>query len=213
MPRGRPRAFDKDRALDTAMRMFWRNGYEGVSIAALSAEIGVTVPSLYLAFGNKESLFMQAVAHYERYSQHLYQRAFARASAREVALQILMGEVELVAGKDTPEGCLMIQGALATSPDSEPVRLAMAKLRRDAESAVAARFERARDEGDLPPGWSPRSLASYLMTVATGIAVQAKTGLPRKRLLQVVEMAMLIWPAPLGSETVSHRMRAGLSQG
>lgn len=176
------------------MRMFWRHGYEGASVAALASEIGVTVPSLYLAFGNKESLFMQAVAHYGLYSERLYEKAFARASAREVASDILMGEVALVSGRDTPDGCLMIQGALATSPDSEPVRQAMARLRRDAESAVAARFERARQQGDLPPGWEPRSLASYIMTVAAGIAVQAKTGLPRKRLQRVAEMAMLIWP-------------------
>ncbi|MDM0015622.1 TetR/AcrR family transcriptional regulator [Variovorax sp. J22P168] len=206
MTRGRPREFDKAQALDTAMRMFWRHGYEGASVAALAGEIGVTVPSLYLAFGNKESLFMQAVAHYGLYSECLYEKAFARVSAREVALDILMGEVALVSGRDTPDGCLMIQGALATSPDSEAVQQAMAKLRRDAESAVAARFERARQQGDLPAGWEPQSLASYVMTVAAGIAVQAKTGLPRRRLQRVAEMAMLIWPE--GPQASASRRRS-----
>jgi AcrR family transcriptional regulator len=196
MPRapGRPREFDKDQALDTALRMFWRHGYEGTSISALAAAVGVTVPSLYLAFGNKESLFMQAVEHYGRYSAKLYEDAFRQKSARDIARGILLGEVDLVAGGDTPDGCLMVQSALATSPESEAVRQAMAKLRIEAEAEVAERFEHAAREGDLPVGWSPRALACYVMTITAGMAVQAKSGVSREDLLQVAEMAMLIWP-------------------
>lgn len=195
MTRGRPRGFDKDEALDQALRLFWRHGYEGTSIAALAERIGVTVPSLYLAFGNKESLFMQAVERYGIYSDKLYEEAFRATSSREVARAILMGEVDLVAGDDTPDGCLMIQSALATSPESEAVRLALAKLRRSAEADVALRFERFKQEGDLPEGWSPKTIAAYVMTVASGLAVQAKSGMRREDLIRVAETAMLIWPA------------------
>jgi len=194
MTRGRPRGFDKDEALDQALRLFWRHGYEGTSISALAERIGVTVPSLYLAFGNKESLFMHAVERYGVYSDKLYEEAFLAKSSREVARAILMGEVDLVAGGDTPDGCLLIQSALATSPESEAVRLALAKLRRRAEAAVAVRFERFRQEGDLPMGWSPKTIAAYVMTVASGIAVQAKSGMSREELLRVAQTAMLIWP-------------------
>lgn len=194
MPRGRPREFDKELALDTALRMFWRNGYEGTSTAALAGEIGITVPSLYLAFGNKESLFMRAVDHYDRYSGKLYEDAFGQPSARDVARSILLGEVDLVSGDDTPKGCLMIQSALATSPASDKVQKRMAELRRGAEAEVAARFERARVEGDLPPGWDPAILAAYIMTLASGLAVQAKSGVSKQEMIKVVETAMLIWP-------------------
>jgi AcrR family transcriptional regulator len=196
MPRGRPREFDKEEALDTALRMFWRNGYEGTSTAALAEQIGITVPSLYLAFGNKESLFMKAVDHYDRYSAKLYVDAFGQSSAREVARLIWLGEVELVSGEDTPQGCLMIQSALATSPASERVQQRMAERRRAAEVEVANRFERAEAAGDLPTGWDARALASYVMTVAAGIAVQAKSGMSKDELIAVVDMAMRIWPEP-----------------
>jgi AcrR family transcriptional regulator len=187
--------FDKDKALDTALRLFWKHGYEGTSVAALASALGVTVPSLYLAFGNKESLFMRAVERYGCYSGKLYERAFEKQTAREVALGILEGEVDLVLGSDTPDGCLMIHGALATSPESETVRLAMAELRRVAESEVADRFRQALEEGDaLPNGIGPDALAGYVMTVASGLAVQARTGLTRAQLEQVVEVAMRIWP-------------------
>ena len=194
MPRGRPRKFDGDAALDTALRLFWRYGYEGTSISVLAKAMGITVPSLYLAFGNKESLFLKSVDHYDRYSEGLYVNAFAQTSAREMALAILMGEIELVSGENTPEGCLMIQGALATSPESEVVQQRMAKLRRRAEAEVAARFEEFGAAGDLPAGWSAKALAGYVMTVATGMAVQAKSGASRQELADVADMAMKIWP-------------------
>ncbi|HEV7369480.1 TetR/AcrR family transcriptional regulator [Arenibaculum sp.] len=194
MPRGRPRQFDEGAALDAALRLFWRHGYEGTSISTLAQAMGLTVASVYNAFGNKESLFMKAVGHYDRYSASLYEEAFAMTSAREVARGILMGEVDLVSGDATPEGCLMIQGALATGPESEAVQKAMASLRRQAEADVAARFAQVQQAGGLPPGWSAKALAGYVMTVATGMAVQAKSGASRQELIDVVDMAMRIWP-------------------
>ena len=95
LARGRPRQFDESTALDTALRLFWRHGYEGTPISTLAQAMGLTVASVYNAFGNKERLFMKAVEHYDRYSESLYKEAFAKTSGREVARGILMGEVDL----------------------------------------------------------------------------------------------------------------------
>src|ERR1700733_15269525 len=62
---GRPREFDIDRALERAMELFWRQGYEGTSLADLTRELGVTRPSLYAAFESKEGLFLKALDLYE----------------------------------------------------------------------------------------------------------------------------------------------------
>ncbi|MGA0614091.1 TetR/AcrR family transcriptional regulator [Paracoccus sp. KR1-242] len=198
MSRGRPRLFDENEALETALHLFWRHGYEGTSISMLAKAMGMTVPSLYNAFGNKQSLFMKAVGCYDLYGEKLYDAAFAKTSAREVALAILMGEVDLVSGADTPEGCLMVQGALATGPESEPLRQEMARQRRRAQADVATRFEEFQQAGQLPPGWTASSLAAYVMTVATGIAVQAKGGASRQELIQIVNMAIGMWPKGQG---------------
>jgi len=88
----------------------------------------------------------------------------------------------------------MVQGALATGPDSELVRQEMAKQRRQAEVDVAARFEEFQKAGQLPLGWKASALAAYVMTVATGMAVQAKSGASRQELIEVADMAMKIWP-------------------
>ena len=82
----------------------------------------------------------------------------------------------------------------STGPESEAVQQAMARLRRQAEADVAARFEEFQEAGQLPSGWNAKALAGYVITVATGMAVQAKSGASRQELIDVAEMAMKIWP-------------------
>lgn len=205
MPRGRPRKFDKAAALDSALELFWRHGYEGTSISMLAAAIGVNVPSLYAAFGNKESLFLECVERYSELNGGIYHESFRKKTAREVARSILEGEVELVTRRGAPDGCLMIQGALATSPESESIRKMMAGMRGTAEKWMAGRFERAVDEGDLPPDADPAALACYLMTVNSGLAVQAKSGVKKRQLLKVVEVAIRNWPINRGAPRTADR--------
>jgi AcrR family transcriptional regulator len=195
MQRGRPRNFDKAEALDTALKLFWQHGYEGTSMAMLTESIGVNVASLYGAFGNKESLFVQCVERYSELNGDLYHESLKKKTARNVARSILEGEVELVTRRGTPNGCLMIQGALATSPEAEKIRKMMAQMRAMAEKWMAERFRQALDEGDLPSEVDPTALACYLMTINSGLAVQAKSGASKKQLLKVVELAMRGWPA------------------
>lgn len=197
MAKGRPRGFDSERALDTALTLFWEHGYEGVSVARLAQAMGINIPSLYAAFGNKERLFIRAVEHYCALNGALYHDALAKPTAREVAQAVLDGEVALVTQPNRPDGCLMVQGALVTSPASEPLRLMMSRLRATAEGWMRDRFARARDEGDLPPDADPAALACYLMTLNSGLAVQARSGVPRAQLEQVVALAMRNWPRPV----------------
>ena len=105
MQRGRPRNFDEAEALDTALRLFWKHGYEGTSMAMLTEAIGVNVASLYSAFGNKESLFLQCVERYSELNGDLYHESFKKTTARDVVRSILEGEVELVTRRGAPDGC------------------------------------------------------------------------------------------------------------
>ena len=181
--------------MDTALELFWKHGYEGTSMAMLTQAIGVNVASLYAAFGNKESLFLQCVERYGELNGDLYHESFKKKTARDVARNILEGEVELVTRRGAPDGCLMVQGALTTSPHAEKIRQMMAQMRAMAEKWVADRFRQAVVEGDLPSDADPAALACYLMTMNSGLAVQAKSGLGKKQLLKVVEIAMHRWPS------------------
>lgn len=197
MGRGRPRKFDRKKALDTALKLFWQHGYEGTSVAMLAEAIGIQAPSLYAAFGSKQELFTQAIERYGELAGPMYHDSLKKKTAREVAQAILEGEVELVTRRNTPNGCLMVQGALATSPESEKICKLMASMRGMAEGWMSKRFKQAKKEGDLPPDADPKALACYLMTLNSGLAVQAKSGVSKQRLLKVIHIAMQNWPNAL----------------
>ena len=196
MPRGRPRKFDREQALQIALQLFWTHGYEGTSVALLADRMGIKIPSLYAAFGNKEALFMEAVRYYGQHNGGFYHQDMKLPTSRQVAQYILDHEIKLVTMPDAPDGCLMVQGALVTSPESDQIRQMMATLRRTAEGWMADRFQQAKDEGDLPENADPKALACYIMTVNSGLAVQAKSGATRDELIQVVKIAMANWPTP-----------------
>ena len=189
MARGRPRTFDTDKALNAALGLFWRHGYEGTSLAMLTEAAGVNVPSLYAAFGNKEALFRKAVERYLQGPASYLPTACQEPTARGVVEALFRGAIEMAATRGHADGCLLVQGALASGAATEPIRAELAGLRAAAEAAVRRRLTRARDEGDLPAGADPAALARYLMTVIWGLSVQAAGGATRRQLEEVAEMA------------------------
>ncbi len=194
MPAGRPREFDLDKALDRALSVFWRKGYEGASLPELTRAMGINRPSLYAAFGNKEALFRKTIDRYVEGPADYVRRALEEPTARAAGERLLAGSVELLTDPRNPRGCLMVQGALACGEAAESVRRVLAARRAATEAAVRERFERARAEGDLPVGADPADLARYLVTVMRGMAVQAAGGATPEELRRVAEMAMRAWP-------------------
>src|SRR5271155_2967352 len=92
---GRPREFDRDLALDAAMRVFWRHGFEGASLTALTTAMGISRPSLYAAFGDKAGLFREAVVRYGAGPGRYVRRALGQPTAREAAETLLRGTAAL----------------------------------------------------------------------------------------------------------------------
>jgi AcrR family transcriptional regulator len=194
MPRGRPREFDAQQALDRALLLFWRHGYEGTSLAALTEAMGIGVPSLYAAFGNKEALFRQALDRYLHGPASYLPNALKERTARRVVERLYAGAIDMVINRRHPDGCLLVHGALASGPQCESVRKELSLRRAGAEAAVRRRFDRAIDEGDLPPRVDPAKLARYVVTVLWGMSVQAAGGASRAQLEEVAEMAMRAFP-------------------
>jgi AcrR family transcriptional regulator len=191
---GRRREFDVDEALDAALCVFWRKGYEGTSYADLVDATGAQRPALYSAFGNKESLFRKALARYdERYLDYI-PAALERPTAREVAEHLIKHAIELNTRYADRTGCLGVNGALASSDDAEPVRRALVEFRAAGQARLRERFELAIEDGDLTPKAKPDTLAAFVMTLTQGLAVQAKAGVDRRTLEEVAELALASWP-------------------
>jgi AcrR family transcriptional regulator len=187
MPGGRPRSFDADTALDRALEVFWRQGYEGTSLTDLTTAMGINRPSLYAAFGNKEELFSVVLARYLEGPGGYAAAALDARTTPEVLRLLIRGAIELTTGQDAPHGCLCVKSVQAGGPGTEPVRQNVVAARKAGEAALRRRLEQA---DDLPPGYTPADLTALVHTISDGIAVQAATGRTRDELSRVAEVAL-----------------------
>jgi AcrR family transcriptional regulator len=191
---GRARTFDANEALDRAMTVFWRKGYEGTSLSDLTETMGISRPSLYAAYGNKEELFRKVLERYGEGPSSYERDALAQPTARAVAEGLLRGAADVQTDPDTPAGCLATLGTTYCAEDSSPVGKMVIASRLAGHAAIRERFERARAEGDLPAGADPKALTHYIGTVVCGMAVLAASGATRKELERVIELTMRGWP-------------------
>jgi AcrR family transcriptional regulator len=199
MAMGRPREFDVDKALDLALQVFWRKGYEGASMADLTETMGITKPSLYSAFGNKEELFRKALDRYVDGPGGYFQVALAKPTARAVVEHLLYESAAAVTDPNHPPGCLAVQGALSCGDAAESIKQELMSRRAKGEQDLRQRFERAIAEGDLPEGSDAADLAAYVSAILQGMAVQAAGGTTREQLRRIAEMALRAWPPGLAS--------------
>ncbi|MFD9701018.1 TetR/AcrR family transcriptional regulator [Lentzea sp. NPDC059081] len=193
---GRPRGFDADEALHAAMLVFWRQGYEGASLADLTSAMGITKTSMYAAFGNKEELFRKALARYDEGPASYGIRAVEQPTAFDVARAFLDGAVRTTTQPGGPTGCLGVQGSLVAGESGEPAREILSEWRNNGRKLLETRFRRAVEEGDLPAGTDAGKLALYVITIGFGIAVQASSGVSRADLQGIADTALRTWPIP-----------------
>jgi AcrR family transcriptional regulator len=193
--KGRPRSFDRDAALDRAMLLFWEHGYEATSLAQLTAAMGISPPSLYAAFGDKQKLFLETV---ERYITRGGADADAlmggARTAREAVSRFLDATAARLTAPRFPRGCMVVLAATSCSDEAAPVQARLAACRATWQDELERRIARGIDEGDVPATASPAALASFFMAVTQGMSMHARDGASRKRLGEIASTAMRAWP-------------------
>ncbi|MFG1427283.1 TetR/AcrR family transcriptional regulator [Roseixanthobacter glucoisosaccharinicivorans] len=193
--RGRPRAFDRDAALNAAMELFWRKGFCATSVADLCAAMGINAPSLYAAFGSKEALYEAALHHYgQAATPHIWGRFAAAPTARDSIAVLLMASAANLPGTDHPAGCMV---TLSTAGQEGGARLAALVMQARAEGGamIAERLRRARAEGELPPGTDVAAVAAFYACVQHGMSIEARDGADREKLEAIARCALAAWPA------------------
>ena len=189
-PRGRPRGFDRDAALDRALPVFWRQGYEGASVADLTAAMGITTPSLYGAFGSKERLYHEALGRYRADPQRAAPWAMTAPTAREAIRLILEGSARDFSDPAHPPGCMISTAVLTAAVENVDVAAHVSRLR---EANVALFSQKLRDgvaAGQLRPDTDVVTLARFIGAIIQGMAVQARDGADQAALNGIASMAL-----------------------
>ncbi|MGW7517675.1 TetR/AcrR family transcriptional regulator [Streptomyces sp. NPDC054796] len=185
--RGRPRAFDRDRAVLDAARLFWRRGYSGTSTRALTAALGLSTSSLYATFGSKAGLFEEAVRTYAGRYGEIYERAVAEKGIEAVIVRVLTDSVhEFTQPRDTHPGCLSSSAVMTDSTSTLDAGAYFAELQDANEGILLARVERAVRDGELAAGTDATALTGLVQSLWHGLSVRSSLGAGREDLLATV---------------------------
>jgi AcrR family transcriptional regulator len=201
MVMGRPREFDTEKALDEAMEVFWRHGYEGATIAELTDAMKINPPSLYAAFGSKEGLLKAALDRYSEKREEFMREVLNMPTARDVVERMLLRIADTQTDPDNPPGCLLVAGGLACGAGAENVPFELASRRARTETQLRERFVRAKEESDLAPDADPAALARYLSAVIAGMGVLASSGASRDDLRQIALVSLRAFDEQPGVKT------------
>lgn len=195
--RGRPRSFDVDVALDRAVDVFWKHGFQDASMHELTEAMGLSKPSLYAAYGDKEALYLKTLA---RYVARLIERHAAvlngEIDGRRAVDGFLRSLAAMLADPDMPGGCFIINGTADCGGSTIPaaVEMALRSAMQGSETMVLQRLQRAQLDGDLPADARPEALAAMFGSIIAGLSVMAKSGAPQAKLEMVIDAAMAVWP-------------------
>ena len=183
-PRGRPKGFIPDEALDRAVEMFWEHGFEGVDVDRIARAVNVTKPALYRAFGDKSTLLLKAVEHYAiTYGTPIVAAFQAEPNIHKAVTAFCEATVNLSSG-EARGGCMMVAAALGQSERVTEIRSYLAKGLTAAADMFAKRFELEMKAGRLTRTPSAKVRGRALVDLMKGLQLRAKAGIAREQLLQ-----------------------------
>ena len=188
--KGRPRGFDEDQAIDSAMRVFWEKSFEGTTMTDLTDATGLSRSSIHAAFGSKEGLFIKAVERYQAGPMRYIPKALAEHTFPRAIESLFRGMVTFLQIPGNPKGCLFIHGALACAPDGVLVTKIMTEWRKSIENLIKERIQRAQRDGELSRAVNAGDYARYIGSIMIGIGIQAVNGAGKDELTRVADTAV-----------------------
>lgn len=195
--RGRPRNFDREKALVSALGLFWRCGYEPASVGELCRVMEINPPSLYAAFGSKAELFLEAVNYYETtYWDSPWERMLQQPNVHDAIRDFFEESAVILTSQDAPCGCLVVLAAINVSPDSKDVYDTVKALREEGRVYFRQRLQAGKEAGQLPPDTDIESIALTLNTLLEGMSIPAQDGITQEELKRVARQAVLLLPRP-----------------
>lgn len=189
----RHKEFDRDEALQRAMEVFWSRGYEAASVGELVKHMGINRQSLYDTFGDKHSLYLQALDRYrEVEGQKMYGALERPGPVKRALRELFEGVVESSLGEGPRRGCLvgnaMSELAGRCRETAEKTCGSMAA----AEEAFYRALLRAKRQGEIGGGRDLRAVARFLYGSLQGLLLMSKATRDRKTLEDVVRVTLSV---------------------
>jgi TetR/AcrR family transcriptional repressor of nem operon len=190
---GRPREFEIEAAVESAMQVFWTHGYNGTSLVDLIDGTGLSRGSLYKAFGDKRGLFLFALERYTAESsaeliKTLQQPGPVKAAIRETLTRF----VQLSCAEEGLRGCMLVATATEMVPHDAGVAERVKGMMDRIRNAYAAAIVRGQASGEIPAHHDAESLATLIVCLTNGMRVIGKVGTAEKHMTAVVNTAMAL---------------------
>jgi TetR/AcrR family transcriptional repressor of nem operon len=189
---GRPKEFDRDEALKKAMELFWTRGYEATGLRDLLDHMGIGRQSLYDTFGDKHSLFVAAVKHY---NQCITEGIIDQLRAAGSPLQNVRETLAAIADTVTDgkcRGCLLTNTLVEVAPHDSEVAAAAKSVLTRIENGFRCTLQQAVKEGELPKDANVRALARYFTSTLQGLVVMGKASVSRAAVKDIVNVALSV---------------------
>ncbi|KAB2720282.1 TetR/AcrR family transcriptional regulator [Brucella intermedia] len=194
VPRGRPRSFDRDAALDKVMKVFWAKGYDCAQINDFTTAIGITPPSFYAAFGNKEQAFREAVDYYRRTIGAVPFDALENAPTIHEGLRQWLEKSADSAFACPAGGCMISVCSIQCKPENVPVKEFLQAIRHANHERLSNRLQQAVAAGDLPADADIVQMTEFYHMIQQSISFEARDGNSRAAVQKIIDMALMVIP-------------------
>lgn len=193
--RGRPRSFDRQQALASALAVFWDKGYDQATMHILSEAMGIGSPSIYCAFGNKCQLFLEALAFYRRtWWQPVFERFLANPDIYAAVEQLFAETPRILLSPDAPCGCITVLTATLFPAGEEEIAAAVNRQREETRNIFRKRLMLAIAARQLPADCNLPALAGALVNFFEGLTLQARGDICQSELLEIARLGMRLLP-------------------
>jgi AcrR family transcriptional regulator len=192
--RGRPRTFDKEKALNIVLDLFRKKGFDNTSVDDIASALDLKKPSLYAAFGNKEQLFLNVLHAYVSGPTAYFHEVFNEKTTKELVRKLLLKSIEVLFYFDKPSGCLVVMSTASQELERIGIQQKLIYNLQQHQHKLAERFESARKAGELREDIHADQLALYVVTIHKGLSLQAINGSTETELIGLVQQVIDFWP-------------------
>lgn len=192
--RGRPKCFDEQEALQKAMMLFWKYGYEATTMSDLTKALNLTAPSIYSTFGDKSQLFHACLDYYLKHEACSLDLIFQQAETAKVAIELYLYEnLKKLLQQDKPTGCMLVTATMNCSEQHQPLQHDLLLKRQQVKEKIYQRLQQGVEDGDLSSDADIQAMTDYYVTVIQGLTMQARDGVAIEQLENVVTLALKTW--------------------